>query len=672
MSLLGTPPISSTPAERSAVPPFIPEHELLSPIASGAYGEVWLGRNAVGTLRAIKIVRRDRHASEDSFAREFKGLQKFEPISRTHEGFVDILTLGMLHENTGFYYVMELADSNPVGDDVTRLTSSTNYQPRPIQSEPANVGSYTPHTLRAELGRRGALPANEVIALGLKLAHALVCLHGHGLLHRDVKPSNILFIRGEPKLADAGLVTALDDARSLVGTAGYIAPEGPGTPQADLYALGKVLYETAFGKDRQEFPALPADVASRRDHPLLLELNCILLKACATGTKERYQSAADLETDLQLLATGRSVKRKHAWLNRGRQLRSVSLVAAAIGMGFLVYLNAFPQKPHTLQMSANPAANEDYREGFRAMHASSEDGPGRAIEHFKHAIERDPKFAAAYMRLAQCCFFMGGSGPARLITARDAVQKALALDPKMSEAHAISSGIKRRLDLDWRAAEEELRLALTLNPASPDTLYEAALGLSVVGRKEEAVRALEKALSLDPESASVTRLRHAGHVYTWCHEYDKGITKYNEVLRDNPDGARRIEGALQQAWLARGSYLEAIRHGRNAFPYPDKNALQAAAHYDALERAFQQNGEPGYWAQELVFENSRTDDNHLMRLAAIYARLHRLRDSIEILTRAYNETPTEFAFNINTNPAFDHVRGDPDFERLIQNLWHKK
>src|ERR1041384_1226010 len=54
-------------------PPIIPDHELLRPIASGAYGEVWLARNVVGTPRAVKIVRRDRHASAESFDREFKG-----------------------------------------------------------------------------------------------------------------------------------------------------------------------------------------------------------------------------------------------------------------------------------------------------------------------------------------------------------------------------------------------------------------------------------------------------------------------------------------------------------------------------------------------------------------------------------------------------------------------
>src|SRR6266581_4618576 len=196
------------------------------------------------------------------------------------------------------------------------------------------VPPYTPRTLRADLKSRGSLLAADVIALGLKLTAALAHLHAHGLVHRDVKPSNILFIGGEPKLADAGLVAAVDDARSLVGTAGYIAPEGPGTPQADLYALGKVLYEAAFGKDRQEFPALPADVASRPDHAQLLELNAILLKACATNRRERYPSADEMRADLERLARGGSVTRHNLQVKCLRY--ALAVLSAAILLAIIV------------------------------------------------------------------------------------------------------------------------------------------------------------------------------------------------------------------------------------------------------------------------------------------------------------------------------------------------
>src|SRR5213594_4185048 len=116
---------------------------------------------------------------------------------------------------------------------------------------------YVPRTLKYDLRTRGALPVVECIQIALSLTCALEHLHGHGLIHRDVKPSNIIFVKGVPKLADIGLVTDVEATRSFVGTEGFIPPEGPGTVQADLYSLGKVLYEMSMGRSRFDFPALP-------------------------------------------------------------------------------------------------------------------------------------------------------------------------------------------------------------------------------------------------------------------------------------------------------------------------------------------------------------------------------------------------------------------------------
>src|SRR5439155_13558628 len=103
---------------------------------------------------------------------------------------------------------------------------------------------------RSELKQHGALRIDRVIEIGHALAGALAHLHAQDLVHRDVKPSNIIFVGGVAKLADIGLVAGVDDARSFVGTEGYIPPEGPGTPSADCYSLGKLLYELSTGHDR--------------------------------------------------------------------------------------------------------------------------------------------------------------------------------------------------------------------------------------------------------------------------------------------------------------------------------------------------------------------------------------------------------------------------------------
>lgn len=75
-------------------PPHIPDHELIRRIGQGAYGEVWLARNALGTWRAVKIVYRDNFKDARPYEREFAGIRRFEPISRSSEGFVDILHVG--------------------------------------------------------------------------------------------------------------------------------------------------------------------------------------------------------------------------------------------------------------------------------------------------------------------------------------------------------------------------------------------------------------------------------------------------------------------------------------------------------------------------------------------------------------------------------------------------
>jgi len=328
-------------------PPEIPDHNMLRLIGQGSYGEVWLAQNAVGTGRAVKVVYRARFKDERPYEREFIGIQKYEPISRTNEGLVDVLQIGRNDEKEYFYYVMELADDavpNPKAEG-RRSKESRNSKP---EIEEPGAGSpnsdfgfasgfdirdsefYRPKTLAHEIHARGRMPVDECITLGLTLNLALGHLHRNGLIHRDVKPSNIIFVNGVPKLADIGLLTDLAEAQSFVGTEGFIPPEGPNSPQADIYALGKVLYEGSMGKDRQEFPepftALGLDKESER----LMELNAVLLKACAPKARERYQSAQEMNADLALLSSGQSVKEKHALQRRLRITTRVAVAAAAV------------------------------------------------------------------------------------------------------------------------------------------------------------------------------------------------------------------------------------------------------------------------------------------------------------------------------------------------------
>src|SRR5208337_3165441 len=92
-------------------PPAISDHTLLQRIGGGAYGDVWLARNALGSLRAVKIVYRAFYDDERPYQREFNGILKYEPVSRSHPGLMQVLHVGRSDSAGFFYYVMELADS---------------------------------------------------------------------------------------------------------------------------------------------------------------------------------------------------------------------------------------------------------------------------------------------------------------------------------------------------------------------------------------------------------------------------------------------------------------------------------------------------------------------------------------------------------------------------------
>ncbi|MFM2171488.1 MAG: hypothetical protein RI957_1717 [Verrucomicrobiota bacterium] len=269
--------------------PVIPDHEVLRKIGGGAYGEIWLARGVTGAMRAVKVVWREDFEDERTFEREFEGILRFEPISRDHPGLVNVLHVGRSPDRQSFYYyVMELGDDMHHGTEI-------------------NPVEYEPRTLRADSKdtRAKQLPIAECLEVGLRLAEALEHLHEKGLAHRDVKPSNVIFVGGKAKLADIGLVAARGQ-RTFVGTEGFVPPEGPGSAQADVYSLGKVLYEIATGKDRLDFPELPDELPQGPDRKQWLALNRVICDVCEPQLSKRsIKTAADMADALRRIQRGK-------------------------------------------------------------------------------------------------------------------------------------------------------------------------------------------------------------------------------------------------------------------------------------------------------------------------------------------------------------------------------
>lgn len=267
--------------------PDVPGYELFNPpFGEGAYGKVWLARNANGQWRALKVIYLAKFDQNvDPYEREFNGISRYKPVSDQHPG---LLRVDFVSEKLDgyFYYVMELGDPLEPGWEHEPST----YKPRDLVSERAHLH-----------GRR--LPVRKCIRIGIALTDALDFLHRHGLTHRDIKPQNIIFVNEQPKLADMGLIAEIrppDQERTSIGTPGYMPPppELPGTPQADIYALGMVLYVLSTGHKAAFFPGIATSLVDAGEPADFFPLNTVILKACHPDCAERYKSAAEMRRAL--------------------------------------------------------------------------------------------------------------------------------------------------------------------------------------------------------------------------------------------------------------------------------------------------------------------------------------------------------------------------------------
>lgn len=207
-------------------------HEILRPLGAGGMGEVYLARATTGALRAFKIVRADDvQAKAGRFKREVLTLRRLE-----HPNIIQLVDAGTTHGGA-LYLGMEYA----AGPD-----------------------------LQTAIDRNGPYPVSDAIAILTQLASALAYAHAAGVVHRDLKPNNVILCEGDPervKIIDFGLakiaveegLTRLTEDQQVLGSPQYWAPEQSTNanvgPEADIYALGGIAYYVLSGAPL--FPSRP-------------------------------------------------------------------------------------------------------------------------------------------------------------------------------------------------------------------------------------------------------------------------------------------------------------------------------------------------------------------------------------------------------------------------------
>ena len=264
-------------------------YRLEETLGSGGMADVYLAHDDVlDRTLALKVLG-TRYADDDEFIERFRREAR-NAASLAHPNIVSIYDRGETEDGT-YYIAMEYL---PGG------------------------------TLKDRIVKRGPLPARTAAAVALQISEALKCAHESDVVHRDIKPHNILITEsGDIKVTDFGIARAtasstMTKTGSILGTAHYLSPEQalgePVRPQSDLYSLGVVLYEMLTGELPYDAET-PIGIAMKHvngelrppievDPSIPAGINAVAMRLLARDLEDRYPDAAALSADLERVSAG--------------------------------------------------------------------------------------------------------------------------------------------------------------------------------------------------------------------------------------------------------------------------------------------------------------------------------------------------------------------------------
>ena len=651
----------------------INQYEIVSALGAGGMGEVFLANDKrLGRKVAIKFLMADGEHAGKRLLTEAKAAAHLD-----HPNICAIYEVGEADENS--FIVFQYVEGE---------------------------------TLAARL-ERGPVDVREALAIATQIADALGEAHAHGIVHRDVKPQNIMLAaRDQVKMLDFGLAKVTRDqgrvvadaetsirsvAGMIVGTVPYMSPEQVRgvelDARTDVFSFGVVLYELLSGKRPFQGTSTPELMAAiltadpppigGNRAPITVSLQQLVRKTLHKDRSQRYQSMADLRVDLEPIRQAYQSGVRRSW-NRARIATLVFLGVVAIGAVAGLYrwdrAQRRPADAAVFESSAAPpvsinsSAYDLYLRGMVNVAIENRANNAAAIQLFQQAIALNPDFAAAYAGLARAYniksrYFAADAEKAKLQeNAEVAVYKALALNPNLAEGH-FARGL-----LLWTHAKrfpheqtvKSYLRAIELNPRFDEAHHQLGFVYLHIGLLDDGWKELETALEIH---AGNTLARYRFGVIHMCRgEYDDALTIFKSTpLENNPS----LWTSQMSTALFRLGRIDEANEMIAAFldKYPqDEGGAVTSVRAMILAKAHDEHGAEDAIQRSIAAGRNYGHFHHTAyNIASAYALLNRPTEAVKWLEETADDGFPCYPLFANDS-HLNSLRNDPRFLALMTRV----